>query len=34
MSDFGLFLLIIVCVVLFVGEPDLHDVLIQYLGRK
>jgi hypothetical protein len=33
MSDFGMFLFMTIILVLFVGEPDLHDAIIQYLMK-
>lgn len=34
MSDFGMWLFVIVVLVLFTGDPDLHDLIIQYLMEK
>ncbi len=34
MDEFLIGLLIIICVVLFQGEPDLHDSLKFYVGQK
>ena len=34
MSDFGFWLFVGVMIVLFYGEPDLHDALVSYLMRN
>lgn len=34
MSDFGFFIFLIVFVVMFEGEPDLHDALIHYFQTQ
>lgn len=31
MSDFGFIIFFLVLIVLFIGEPDIHDALIAYL---
>lgn len=34
MSDFGFYLVVGTLIVLFYGEPDLHDALMAYLMRN
>ena len=34
MSDFGFYLVVGVLIVLFWGEPDLHDALVHYFMSK
>ena len=34
MSDAAFFIFVLLCLLLFVGDPDLHDVLIDYVDNK
>ena len=34
MSDFGFYIFVTVLILLFYGEPDLHDALIHYFMSK